>query len=231
MLSGRAPPPRRPVAELSPSPGIRVVRLPGLTPYPRAHALQLELLRARQEGRVPDTLLLLEHEPVITLGRHADPGGVLAAPEALAAAGIGLHRVERGGEATYHGPGQVVGYPVLELRARGLGVRRYVEGLEEAMVRAAAAFAVDARRLEGRPGIYTTRGKLGAVGVAVSRGVTFHGFAFNARPDLSHFRFIVPCGQTDILPTSLAEHLAEPPSVEEAVATVLQTFREVFGDG
>lgn len=205
------------------------MRLPGLTPYPRAHALQLEVLRARQEGQVPDTLLLLEHEAVITLGRHADPAGVLAGPGALAAAGIGFCRVERGGEATYHGPGQVVGYPILELKARSLGVRRYVEALEEVMVRAASALGVDARRLAGRPGIYTARGKLGAVGVAVSRGVTFHGFAFNACPELSHFRFIVPCGQTDIPPTSLAQHLAEPPSVDQAADAVRQSFQEVFG--
>jgi lipoate-protein ligase B len=199
--------------------------------YARAHALQLELVAARQAGRVPDTLLLLEHEAVITLGRHADPAGVLAGPEALAAEGIGLHRVERGGEATYHGPGQVVGYPIVELKARRLGVRRYVAALEEAMARAAAAFGVEARSLPGRPGVYTRRDKLGAVGVAVSRGVTFHGFAFNACPELSHFRLIVPCGQTDIPPTSLAEHLAERPSVEEAADAVLQAFREVLGDG
>jgi lipoate-protein ligase B len=183
---------------------------------------------ARQGTGVPDTLLLLEHEAVITLGRHADPAGVLAGPEALAAAGIGLHRVERGGEATYHGPGQVVGYPILELKARGLGVRRYVAALEETMVRAAAAFGVEARPLAGRPGVYTSRGKLGAVGVAVSRGVTFHGLAFNVCPDLSHFRFIVPCGQTDIPPTALAQHLPEPPTVEEAADALVQAFREVF---
>lgn len=209
---------------------LRVVRLPGLTPYARAHALQLEVVAARQAGRVPDTLLLLEHEAVVTLGRHADPAGVLAGPEVLAADGIGLYRVERGGQATYHGPGQVVGYPILDLKARRLGVRRYVAALEETMVRAAAAFGVAARRLPGRPGVYTNRGKLGAVGVAVSRGVTFHGLAFNACPDLRHFGFIVPCGRTDTPPTSLAEHLARPPRVEEAADAVLQAFREVLGD-
>jgi len=211
-------------------PGTRlnVRRLPGLTPYPAAHALQLELVRRRQVGEVPDTLLLLEHAPVVTLGRNADSAGLLASPETLAAAGIDLHRVERGGQATYHGPGQVVGYSILGLQDRGLGVRAYVGRLEEVMIRLAAAFGVTARHLPGRPGIYTAAGKLGAIGVAVSRGVSYHGFAFNVAPDLSHYRFIVPCGQADIPATSLAALLGSEPDSDRVFGAAERCFRELL---
>ncbi len=207
---------------------LRVRRLPGLTPYPTAHALQLELVRERQREAIPDTLLLLEHPPVITLGRNADAAGILASGETLAAAGIDLHRVERGGQATYHGPGQVVGYPILRLQDHGLGVRAYVERLEEVLLQLAAAFGVIARRLPGRPGIYAEQSKLGAIGVAVSRGVAYHGFAFNVCPDLSHFRFIVPCGQTDVAPTSLASLLGSKPTMARAFEVAERAFLEVF---
>ncbi len=209
---------------------VELLRLPGLTPYAEALRLQRDLVRSRRVHEAGDVLILLEHEPVVTLGRNADTAGLLVSPDVLAAHGIGLHRVERGGQATYHGPGQLVGYPILRLADHGLGVRSYVECLEESMIRAAAAFGVAARRVAGRPGIFSDRGKLGAVGVAVSRGVCFHGFAFNVDPDLSHFRFLVPCGLTDVAPASLAQHLGAPPDltrVEEALCRAFESALRV----
>ena len=207
---------------------VEFVRLPGLTPYAEALRLQHDVVRRRRLDQTGDALLLLEHEPVVTLGRNADAAGGLASPDVLAHHGIGLHRVERGGQATYHGPGQFVGYPILRLAEHGLGVRSYVERLEEVMIRAAAAFGVTARRVAGRPGIFTDRGKLGAVGVAVSRGVSFHGFAFNVNPDLSHFRFLIPCGLTDVRPASLAEHLRAPPDPARAEVALCEAFESVL---
>jgi lipoate-protein ligase B len=200
-----------------------------LTPYPAAHDLQRELLRRRQEDTIPDTLLLLEHTPVVTLGRNAGAAGVLVADGVLAAAGIEIHRVERGGQATYHGPGQVVGYPILRLRDHRLGVRAYVNRLEEVMIRVAARFGIAAQRRPGRPGIYAGERKLGAIGVAVSRGVSYHGFAFNVSPDLSHYRFIVPCGDADTLPTSLASLRGATLATAPVVPVVERSFLEVFG--
>ncbi len=212
-----------------PQPAVDLVRLEGLTPYGEAHALQLGLVEALRQGRGRDTLVLVEHPPVITLGRNADPGGVLAPVERLRALGIELRRVERGGQATYHGPGQVVGYPVVRLRRLGLGVRAYVERLEEVLIRTAAAFSVEARRVPGRPGVFCEQGKLAAIGVAVTRGVAFHGFAFNVRPDLAHFRLIVPCGLTDVEPTSLEAVLGRAPPMEAVEDVVAREFSGVFG--
>ncbi len=203
--------------------------LPDLVPYGTAHELQLTRVEERIVGRRGDSLLLLQHLSVITLGRNADPAGVLASPEALAAAGIALHRVERGGQATYHGPGQVVGYPILDLRARSLGVRAYVRRLEEVLIRIAGRYGVEAFRVPGRPGIFCAAGKLAAVGVAVRRGVSYHGFAFNVSPDLGHFRTIVPCGLTDVAPTSLQAIRGEAPPVTEVLEAAADVFRNVFG--
>ncbi len=208
---------------------VDLIRPQGLTPYEEAHALQLGLVEALRQGRGRDTLVLVEHPPVITLGRNADPAGVLVPGERLRALGIGLHRVERGGQATYHGPGQVVGYPVVRLRRLGLGVRAYVERLEEVLIRTAAAYSVEARRVPGRPGVFCEQGKLAAIGVAVTRGVAYHGFAFNVRPDLAHFRLIVPCGLTDVAPTSLEAVLGRAPPVAEVAGVLAKEFSGVFG--
>ncbi len=210
---------------------IRLIEPPGPAPYGEILAVQRRLVEARAAGRGPDALVLVEHAPVITLGRYADPGGVLTAPETLDRLGIALHRVERGGQATYHGPGQIVGYPVLRLRDWGLGPRTHVTRLEAVMLRVAAAFGVAARRVQGRPGVFTDRGKMGAVGVAVRRGIAFHGFALNVRPDLAHFRHIVPCGLADVAPTSLAAEAPPGPDMAAARSTVLEAFASVYGAG
>lgn len=217
------------MGEAGPGRAIGLRRLPGLTPYEAALRLQRDLLRRRQSGEGGDVLLLLEHEPVVTLGRNADPAGLLVPAETLAGRGIGLHRAERGGQATYHGPGQAVVYPILRLAGHGLGVRAYVNRLEEVMLRAAERFGVGAARWPGRPGVYVGNRKLGAVGVAVSRGISYHGLAFNVRPDLSPFRLIVPCGLTDVEAVSLAALLPEPPDMDAAFAALAAAFGEAFG--
>ncbi len=211
------------------APAVELFRPPGPVDYAAAARWQRARVQERKSARVPDALLLLEHAPVITLGRNADPGGILAAPAALERAGVRVERAERGGQATYHGPGQVVGYPILDLKQHGLGVRAYVTRLEEVMLRAAARFGVAAARWPGRPGVFTAAGKLGAVGVAVSAGVSYHGFALNVSTDLSHFRLIVPCGLHDVSVTSLARLTGTPPPMGEAFTAVARSFTEVFG--
>jgi lipoate-protein ligase B len=209
-------------------PGFEIRVLPGLVPYAEALALQRDLAERRQTGRAGDTLLLLEHPPVITLGRNAIESGVVASPAVLETLGVEVHRIERGGQATWHGPGQIVGYPICNLRGLGLGVAAWVRGLEEVMIRAAAALGVVAERRPGITGAFTRRGKLGAIGVRISRGVSFHGFAFNVDPDLSYYRLIVPCGMAGVPVTSVAAGLGHAPSMDEARRAVIDAFLDVM---
>ena len=193
----------------------------GRVPYAEAHELQKRVQAARVAGEIPDTLLLLEHPPVVTLGRSArDDGNLLLSREAFAARGFEVHEVGRGGDVTYHGPGQVVAYPILDLKPDRQDVRRYVWTLEEAMIRVAADHGVTAGRIEGCNGAWVGRSKIGAVGVRISRWVTMHGLAFNVSTDLKHFDLIVPCGITDKGVTSLAHETgAEVPRsvIEDAL--------------
>ncbi|HUT79365.1 MAG TPA: lipoyl(octanoyl) transferase LipB [Polyangia bacterium] len=207
--------------------GFEVRVLPGLVPYAEALTLQHDLVERRQAGRSSDTLLLLEHPPVITLGRNALESGVLASPAALEALGVEVHRIERGGQATWHGPGQIVGYPICDLHGLGLGVAKWVRALEEVMIRAAAALGVAAERRPGITGVFSERGKLGALGVRISRGISFHGFAFNVDPDLSHYRLIVPCGMAEMPMTSVAAALGHAPPMDAARRAVIDAFLEV----
>ncbi len=207
---------------------VRLVVLEGLTSYDEAHALQLQTVERRKRGVIPDTLYLLEHSPVITLGRNADPSGIIASPGELEKRGIQSRRIERGGQATYHGPGQIVGYPIIDIGARQIGVKSYVADLEETMIRAAARFGVRAYRRDGMIGVFCERGKLGAVGVRVTEGVTFHGFALNVDPDLSLYQLIVPCGMTDVSVTSIAAATGVKPSTTNVRSTLAEMFLEVF---
>jgi lipoyl(octanoyl) transferase len=192
------------------------VRRLGRVEYEDGLALQKLLLEARAQGSIPDTLVLLEHPPVITLGRGAQPQNVLWSKEELQARGFELFETDRGGDVTYHGPGQIVGYPILDLKPDRKDVRKYVASVEEVMIRAAAAFGIRGERVAGRTGIWTPVGKLGAIGVHISRWITSHGFAFNVHPDLAHFSAIVPCGIRDAGVTSLESLLGEEaPSVRE----------------
>jgi len=183
--------------------------------------MQKALVEARAQGLVPDTLLLLEHPRVITLGRGAKAQNVLWPRDSLQALGFEVFETDRGGDVTYHGPGQIVGYPILDLKPDRKDVRKYVASLEEVMIRAAAEYGVPAERIAGRTGVWTAQGKLGAIGVHISRWITSHGFAFNVRTDLADFAAIVPCGIADAGVASLQTLLGDAPphhEVEDVLA-------------
>lgn len=210
------------------------VRRLGRVAYADALALQTELVEARRAGTIGDTLLLLEHPPVITLGARNRGGSshVIAAPADLAREGIAVVETGRGGDVTYHGPGQLVGYPIVDLRPDRCDVHRYVRDLEEALIRAVAAFGIAADRLAGRSGVWVgasgQEAKLAAIGVRMSRWITSHGFALNVTTDLSHFRLIVPCGIADRGVTSLERllgHAVEMAHVEDAIG---EAMKQVF---
>lgn len=215
-----------------------VARWLGRIAYRDAWALQKQLVDARVVGTVPDTLLLLEHDAVLTLGRNADPAHVRATPRELRKRGIEVIDVERGGEVTYHGPGQLVAYPILRLGDRGILLRPLVRALEEAMIETCMALGVVATRRDGHPGCWIVDPsgrrpprKIGALGLRVERGVTYHGIALNIDPDLRDFELIDPCGMPDLISTSIAEELgrtAEPPSTE-VVRRAGEEFAEAFG--
>ena len=200
----------------------------GLVPYAEALALQQSLSEARKRGEGPDTLLLLEHPPVITLGRAANRANVLADERERAARGVELFETGRGGDVTYHGPGQLVGYPVISLAPDRCDVRRYVRDLEEVLIRAAGDFGVEAGRIAGLTGIWVGGEKLAAIGVRISRWVTMHGFAFNVTTDLDYFRLIIPCGIADHGVTSLARILGGPIELRAVAHSVARHFGEVF---
>lgn len=206
---------------------ITVHRL-GRVDYAEAHELQERLQRARIRGAVGDTLLLLEHPPVITLGRGAKAANILLPRELLAARGFTVHEIGRGGDVTYHGPGQIVGYPILDLSPDRKDVRRYVGDLEELMIRLAASYGLSATRIEKLNGTWIDDRKIGAVGVRISRWVTMHGFAFNVTTDLSHFDVIVPCGITDKAVTSLRAELGRDVAIDEALDHLERHVAEVF---
>ena len=206
------------------------VRRLGSVPYGEGLELQGRLVAERQSGAIPDQLLLLQHPPVVTLGVKArtDRSHVLVAPETLAAEGVELFESGRGGDVTYHGPGQLVGYPVLDLRPDRCDVHRYVRDIEEVMIRTAAYFGVHADRAAGLTGAWVGADKLAAIGVRISRWVTSHGFALNVSTDLSGFRFIVPCGIANRGVTSLERLLGRPVSMVEAETAVTAAFCAVF---
>jgi lipoyl(octanoyl) transferase len=209
--------------------------------YRAAWSLQKELVERRAAGDIADRLLLLEHDAVLTLGRQADESHVLASPRELRRRAIELIRVERGGEVTYHGPGQLVAYPVIRLADRGILVRPLVNALEQAMIETSAALAVEAFRRDGHPGCWIegTGGrphrKIGALGLRIEKGVSYHGIALNIDPDLRDFDLIDPCGMPGLVSTSIAEELgrsAEPPTtaaVERAGAIFAERFAAAIG--
>ena len=192
-----------------------VVRDLGLIDYAAAVRLQDELVEQRLHDQIPDTLLLLEHPPVITLGRRATLDDVYLSEGQLAARGIQLERATRGGLVTYHGPGQLVGYPIVRLRARGLSVPCYVRSLELGVIDALAELDIEAGIREQHVGVWTAQGKIAAIGVAQRHGISLHGFAVNLQPDLSHFQLINPCGIAELGVTSAAAILGQPVEVAD----------------
>lgn len=205
------------------------VRQLGLMAYGDALALQRTLVEERKAGHVGDLLLLVEHPPVITLGVKGDGGRshILASPGALAALGVEVHETGRGGDVTYHGPGQIVGYPILDLKPDRQDVHRYMRDLEEVLIRAAADFDIHASRTAGLTGIWVGGAKLAAIGVRISRWITSHGFALNLTTDLGYFDLIVPCGIADKPVTSLAR-LGCRATRAEVEARIVERFCEVF---
>jgi lipoyl(octanoyl) transferase len=204
----------------------------GLVTYDAALELQRRLAAARSAGAAPDTLLILQHPPTITLGVRADPAHVLVPPDELARRGVALVRTDRGGDATYHGPGQIVGYPILKLSQHGADLGRYVRAVEETIIRTLGAYDVRGERVRGLTGVWVQggRAKICAIGVRLSAaGVTSHGFALNVRTDLAGFAQIVPCGISDRAVTSL-HALLGPDAPGEAAVTerLVAAFGEVF---
>ncbi len=191
-----------------------------------AYALQEELVSKRKQGLIPDQLLLVEHPHVITLGRNAHQENVLAGPELLARAGIEVCATNRGGDVTYHGPGQLVGYPIFDLRNWKRDVMAYVRALEEVLIGVLADFGIEAGREPGATGVWTGGAKVAAIGVHISRWVTSHGFALNVTTDLDYFRYIVPCGLTK--PVTSLEQLGCQASRAEVMARVIAGFGRVF---
>jgi lipoyl(octanoyl) transferase len=210
------------------------VRRLGVVDYAAALELQQELVEARRSGTIPDTLLLLEHPPVITLGvkTRGKPTNVVASPDELARQGVEVFETGRGGDVTYHGPGQLVGYPILDLSPHRRDVHRYVRDLEEALIRAAGAFGIEAHRVSGLTGIWAgppgQEEKLAAIGVRISRWITSHGFALNVAPDLRHFQLIVPCGIADRGVTSMEQLLGRPVPMTDVEDAVAGAMAEVF---
>ncbi len=202
----------------------------GVVSYAEGLELQKRLVEARRADRIPDQLLLLEHPPVITLGVRArnDRSHVLASPETLQAKGVELFETGRGGDVTYHGPGQLVGYPIVDLRPDRCDVHRYVRDIEEVLIRTAAAFGVAAERSAGLTGVWVGHEKLAAIGVRIARWITSHGFAFNVTTALDHFSLIVPCGITDKGVTSLAKLLGRPVSIADVADEAAASFAAVF---
>ncbi len=218
------------------------VRRLGLVPYGEALALQRALVEERRSGRVPDLLLLLQHPPVLTLGVKGDGGRahILATPERLRELGIDVFETGRGGDITYHGPGQIVGYPILDLRPDREDVHRYVRDVEEVMIRVCADYGIEAGRIPGLTGTWVGVGgpkthahgagpaKIGAIGIRISRWITSHGFAFNVTTNLRHFELIVPCGIAGHGVTSLEKILGRPLSIAEVEDRVVRHVADVF---
>jgi len=206
------------------------VRRLGTVPYREALQLQRTLVEDRRAGRIPDTLLLLEHPHVLTLGVRGDGGRshILATADALSAHGIEVYETGRGGDITYHGPGQLVGYPIVDLKPDRCDVHRYVRDLEEVLIRTAADYGVSAGRITGLTGVWVGNEKLAAIGVRIARWITSHGFALNVSTDLDYFSMIVPCGIADRGVTSLARVLKRTVELREAADRVSKHFSKVF---
>ena len=202
----------------------------GRLPYTEALALQRSLVEDRRAGRIPDTLLLVEHPHVLTLGVRGDGGRshILATDEALAARGIEVHETGRGGDITYHGPGQLVGYPIIDLNPDRRDVHRYVRDLETVLIRTAADYGITAGRIEGLTGVWVGNEKLAAIGVRIARWITSHGFALNVTTDLDLFDLIVPCGIAGRGVTSLGRLLDQPVETAEVENRLIEHFANVF---
>jgi lipoyl(octanoyl) transferase len=207
-----------------------LIRWLGRVGYTDALRLQESLVLSRRKGASPDTLLLLEHPPVVTLGRRGDPDHVLLDRDELGRRGVELHETGRGGDVTFHGPGQLVGYPVVLLPPKRRDAHRYLRDLEDALIAVVASYSLDANRIAGLTGVWVGGAKLAAIGVRLNTGwITSHGFALNVSTDLAQFETIVPCGISDRAVTSLGRLLGNPPDLREVAARVAVRVAAVLG--
>ena len=215
---------------------ISVLQL-GTVDYATGLRLQQQLVELRKQEKIGDVLLLLEHTPVITLGRNAKASNVIASPEFLQQRGVELFESDRGGDVTFHGPGQFVGYPIFDLRGfaapdgkrKTLGVIEFVRRLEEVLIRTCADFTISTKRICGLTGVWTeSEAKLAAIGVHISRFVTSHGFALNVNTDLSYFNLIIPCGITNKPVTSMEQELGRPLDLVSVAESISRNFGVVF---
>lgn len=209
-------------------PPLNVLRL-GRLDWSACYRRQLELHTARRMDEIPDTLILVEHEHVVTLGRSGDSSNLIVDREHLAGLGVGWQEIERGGDITYHGPGQLVAYPVVNLRERGMSVRELVNGLEETIIRTLREWGISGGRIKELTGVWVGDVKLAAIGVAIRGGVSYHGLALNVTTDLSYYDLIIPCGITGKGIGSIQSETGQQPTVEEVGNALEREFREVFG--
>jgi lipoate-protein ligase B len=200
----------------------------GLIEYGEAYLLQRGLLHQRLTGEIPDSLLLLEHPPTFTIGKSGRIENILISKEELSEEGISLFFVDRGGDVTYHGPGQLVGYPILDLRNRGRDVHRYVYDLEEVLLKTINSFSIRAYRDNSHPGIWIKGEEVAAIGLSIHKWVSMHGFAMNVNPKLEHFALINPCGFLDRRATSISKLLNRKVSLVEVADILINKFAEVF---
>jgi len=206
------------------------VRRLGFVGYAEGLEIQSALVQQRSAGQIGDTLLLLQHPHVVTLGVRTGGGRghVLATPERLAELGVDVHETRRGGDVTYHGPGQIVGYPILDLRPDRCDVHRYVRDLEDVMIHVTAEYGFEAARIPDLTGVWVGAAKIGAIGVRIQRWVTSHGFAFNVNTDLEYFRLIVPCGVSDRGVTSLKRLTGKEIAIPEVEGHIIRHFTALF---
>ncbi len=219
MDSTLAPPTLRPL----------VVRRLGLVPYVEAWELQKRMVAARIAGEAPDTLLLLEHPPVYTLGRNSLEEHILVSPEELSRRGASVERIERGGEVTYHGPGQLVAYPIIKLEGAERSVAAMVDNLEQAIIDSLAAYGIAGERLADQRGVWARGCKIASVGLAVKRWVVMHGMALNVALDMSYFTLINPCGHPETVMTSMEQMLGQAPALDEVGTVFAGHFARLFG--
>lgn len=211
-----------------PNTSLEVIRALSVTTYTEAYGAQLTRRGLVERGEAPDTLFLLEHTPVITLGRNWKRENLLLSPEALRSQGIEVCEADRGGDVTYHGPGQLVAYPILNLRHWQCSIGWYLRALEEVLIRVLAGYGLQGERMKGFTGVWVNGAKVAAIGIGVHDWVTFHGVALNVDPNMEHFRLIVPCGIPDKPVTSLALLLGTPPPMQEVFDRFDAAFRQVF---
>jgi len=201
----------------------------GIVPYEVALKLQQRLMQARAEGKIGDVLLLLQHPSVFTMGRFRKGEDLIVPPETLARKGIAVFHTDRGGGTTYHGPGQLVGYPIVNLKENGIGVREYIWKLESAIIKLLLALGIQGHRLAGYPGVWASERKVCSIGIHVSHHITTHGFALNVTNNLQYFKYIRPCGLPSGVMTSVSELLGHPVEMKTIIGKLLTSFSETFG--